>query len=216
MKSLELEIEYDEETIHPMHAFVCESPAVDREVLLEGRRDGDTRTLLFYVEGDRVAYESVLAERPGVREYDVTSEGGEAFYVYTRVENRDAEVPVFEAFDQRTLVVVPPIEFRSDRTARFTVVGHPDDLQAAVDGMPAGAAPSILRVGGYASAVDDGLTDRQREALAAAWDAGFYEVPRDGGIEDVANALDCAVSTASDLLRRAESRLVGDVLGERF
>ncbi|AHG04267.1 bacterio-opsin activator [Halobacterium sp. DL1] len=216
MKSLELEIEYDEETIHPMHAFVCESPVVEREVLLEGKRDGDTRTLLFYVEGDRAAYESVLAERPGVREHDVTAEGDDAFYVYTRVENRDAEVPVFEAFDQRTLVVVPPIEFRSDRTARFTVVGHPDDLQAAIDGMPDGTVPTVRRVGDYTGTVDDGLTDRQREALAAAWDAGFYEVPRNGGIEDVAAALDCAVSTASDLLRRAESRLVGDVLGERF
>lgn len=216
MKSLELEIEYDDATIHPMHAFVCESPIVEREVLLGGKRVDGTRTLLFYVEGDRTTYESVLAERPGVREYDVTPEGDEAFYVYTRVENRDAEVPVFDAFDQRTLVVVPPIEFRSDRTARFTVVGHPDDLQAAIDGMPDGAATTVLRVGGYASAVDDGLTDRQREALATAWGVGFYEVPRSGGIEDVASALDCAVSTASDLLRRAESRLVGDVLGERF
>lgn len=216
MNSLELEIEYDERTIHPVHAFVCESPVVEREVLLEGKRDGDTRTLLFYVEGDRSAYESVLAERPGVREYDVTPEGEDAFYAYTRVENRDAEVPVFEAFDQRTLVVVPPVEFRSDRTARFTVVGHAEDLQAAVDGMPDGASPTVLRVGDYASAVDDGLTDRQREALAAAWHAGFYEVPRTGGVEDVAAALDCAVSTASDLLRRAESRLVGDTLGERF
>jgi len=93
------------------------------------------------------------------------------------------------------------------------VVGHPDDLQAAIDGMPDGTVPTVRRVGDYTGTVDDGLTDRQREALAAAWDAGFYEVPRNGGIEDVAAALDCAVSTASDLLRRAESRLVGDVLG---
>ncbi|MXR19398.1 helix-turn-helix domain-containing protein [Halobacterium bonnevillei] len=216
MPSLDLEIEYDDATIHPVHAFVCESPVVEREVLLEGTRTGDTRTLLFYVEGERTAYESVLAERPGVREYDLTPEGDDAFYVYTRVENRDADVPVFEAFDQQTLVVVPPIEFRSDRTARFTVVGHPDDLQAAIDDMPEGASPTVQRVGGYAGAVDDGLTARQREALAVAWEAGFYEVPRDGGIEDVAAELGCAVSTASDLLRRAESRLVGDVLGERY
>jgi hypothetical protein len=216
VKSLELEIEYDDAAIHPMHAFVCESPVVEREVLLEGKRTGDTRTLLFYVEGDRAAYEAVLAERPGVREYDVTPEGEAAFYVYARVQNRDADVPVFEAFDQQTLVVVPPVEFRADRTARFTVVGHPDDLQAAIDGMPPGASPTVRRVGDYASAVGDGLTDRQREALEAAWDAGYYEVPRDGGIEAVAATLDCAVSTASDLLRRAESRLVGDALGERY
>lgn len=216
MKSLRLEIEYDDATIHPVHAFVCESPAVDREVLLGGKRVDGTRTQLFYVEGDRDAYEAVLVERPDVLEYDLTPESEDAFYVYTRVENRDAEVPVFDAFDQRTLVVVPPVEFRSDRTARFTVVGHPEDLQAAVDGMPDGARPTVRRIGDYAHTGAGGLTDRQREALAVAWDAGYYEVPRSGSIEDVAAALDCAVSTASDLLRRAEATLVGDALGERF
>ncbi|WP_370628387.1 helix-turn-helix domain-containing protein [Halorientalis salina] len=51
------------------------------------------------------------------------------------------------------------------------------------------------------------LTDRQQEAVRAAIDHGYYEVPRSGSVEDVAAALDCAPSTASNHLRKAEARL---------
>ncbi|QCC50446.1 helix-turn-helix domain-containing protein [Halapricum salinum] len=66
----------------------------------------------------------------------------------------------------------------------------------------------VLDVGSYDRAVTTPLTDRQREAVEAAREVGYYEVPRTGDIETVARELDCAVSTASTLLRRAESRLV--------
>jgi predicted DNA binding protein len=59
------------------------------------------------------------------------------------------------------------------------------------------------------------VSERQREALAAAWDAGYYAVPREGDIEAVAAELDCATSTASDLLRRAERQIVAASLDER-
>ena len=215
MRCVHLELEYARDALHPMHAFVCESPAVEREVLLEGKIDGGTRTMLFYVEGDREAYEDVLAARPNVREYSVTPDGPDAFYVYAWVTNQDDELPVGDVFDRERLVVVPPITFSSDRTAQFTVVGSAGDLGDAVADLPDGIDATVQRVGGYTAAVDDGLTDRQREALAAAWDAGYYEVPRSGDIEAVAGELDCAISTASTVLRRAEASLVGGVLGER-
>lgn len=215
MRCVHLELEYASEALHPMHAFVCKSPAVEREVLLEGKRDGDTRTMLFYVEGDREAYEDALAARPNVREYSVTPEGPDSFYVYSWVTNQDDELPAVDAFDRERLVVVPPITFASDRTAQFTVVGSAGDLGDAVADLPDGIETTVERVGGYTRAVDDGLTERQREALAAAWSVGYYEVPRSGDIGAVADELDCAISTASTVLRRAERRLVGDVLGER-
>lgn len=70
----------------------------------------------------------------------------------------------------------------------------------------------MLAVGPYDRGVGRTLTDRQREAVTAAWSAGYYEVPREAGIDEVAGRLDCAVSTASDLLRRAELRMVANTL----
>ena len=215
MKSLDLVVEHAPETVHPMHAFVCESPAVEREVLLEGKTDGETRTLLFYVEGDPVAYEAALSERDGRIEYDVRPDGDDGFFLYVRAPNDDREALLLDAFDRETVVVVPPVEFRADRTMRLTAVGRGDDLRELLDALPDAVGVDVRSVGPFARGLSDGLTDRQREAVAAARAVGYYEVPRDGGVEAVADELDCAVSTASTLLRRAESRLVADALGDR-
>jgi hypothetical protein len=216
MKSVRLSIQHTEETIHPMHAFVCESPAVEREVLLEGRTDDGVRTLLFYVEGDPEAYEAVLDGRPDLLEYDVRSDDDGGFFLYVRAENRPEEDLLFEALDRETIVVVPPTEFRADMTMRLTVVGHGEDLRDIVTALPESLSVDILEVGTYDRAVHSTLTERQREAIAAGRAVGYYEVPREGDIDAVADRLGCAVSTASTLLRRAESRLVADALDTQW
>lgn len=212
MKAVRVAVRYPDSLVHPGHRFVCESPAVEREVLLEWKVADGARTLLFYVAGDRSTYEAHLAERPGVDEYDVAAESDSGFYLYVRGPNRQTEADVFGALDRGPVVVASPVEFRPDRTMRLTLVGPPEDLQSALDDLPAELAVDVTSVGGYGGAVADPLTDRQRETLAAAWDAGYYAVPREGGIEAVADELDCAVSTASTLLRRAERELAAGAL----
>lgn len=101
MQSVRLAIEHTAETLHPLHAFVCESPAVDREVLLEGVSGGGTRTLVFYVEGDAEAYETALADQPTVESCDVRSESEEAFFLYVRARNRDVDGVFVDALSRR-------------------------------------------------------------------------------------------------------------------
>jgi len=57
------------------------------------------------------------------------------------------------------------------------------------------------------------LTARQREAVAVAFDAGYYAVPREADLDAVADELGCARATASAHLRKAERALVADALG---
>ena len=52
------------------------------------------------------------------------------------------------------------------------------------------------------------LTDRQVDALAAAFDAGYFEWPRDATAEEGAEELDISAATLHYHLRRAESGLV--------
>jgi len=52
------------------------------------------------------------------------------------------------------------------------------------------------------------LTDRQREALEAAYRAGYFEWPRDSTAEEVAESLGVASPTLHGHLRKAEHRLV--------
>jgi hypothetical protein len=214
MKSLRAVVHHDRATLDPKHAFVCESPAVDRFVVLEGRPHEGVETVLCHVEGDREAFEAAMVEADGPMEYDVTPDGDDGFFLYLRQSLGERGESIVEALSRETVVVASPIEFRPDRTMRLTLVGHADELGAALDALPEGMTAEVLRVGDYATAVGAGLTARQREALAAAWAVGYYELPREAGIEAVADELDCVASTASDLLRRAEARLVGDALGE--
>ncbi|WP_227134649.1 helix-turn-helix domain-containing protein [Halorubellus salinus] len=52
------------------------------------------------------------------------------------------------------------------------------------------------------------LTARQRECLDVALHSGYFEVPRESTLADVADALDVDKSTASVTLRRTTSRIV--------
>lgn len=195
-----------------MHAFVCESPHVKREVLLQEKILNGVTTMLLYIEGDLDVYKSILASVSSVEEYHVTPESDEAFYLYVRETLREEETRLAAAFERETVMVVPPVKFLPDRTIHLSLVGRSGDLQAVLDNLPEAVTVDVLEVGRYTKAIGGLLTDRQRETVEVAWTAGYYEVPRTGGIEAVADELGCAVSTASDLLRRAETRLVSDVL----
>ncbi len=59
--------------------------------------------------------------------------------------------------------------------------------------------------------LDDCLTDRQREALQAAYFAGYFEWPRERNGEDIAETLDIAQPTFQQHLRAGERNLF-DVL----
>ncbi len=52
------------------------------------------------------------------------------------------------------------------------------------------------------------LTERQREALVAAYEAGYFEVPRNCSLGDVADDLDISKQALSARLRRGEANLV--------
>lgn len=52
------------------------------------------------------------------------------------------------------------------------------------------------------------LTDRQQEALLTAFEAGYYDTPRGASQSVVADALGITKATCSDLLHRAEGKLV--------
>ncbi|MDR5656444.1 MAG: helix-turn-helix domain-containing protein [Halobacteriota archaeon] len=53
-----------------------------------------------------------------------------------------------------------------------------------------------------------GLTDRQRTVFAAAYGAGYFEIPREATIGAVAEQTDVSKSTASEILRRAVRNIV--------
>ncbi|WP_299334404.1 helix-turn-helix domain-containing protein [Haloplanus sp.] len=74
----------------------------------------------------------------------------------------------------------------------------------------------LLRVNQYAGldAADAGLTDTQREALLVAFEAGYFEEPRNATLGEVAAELDISQPAAGGLLRRGIERLIVSSLVE--
>jgi hypothetical protein len=58
------------------------------------------------------------------------------------------------------------------------------------------------------SDVESILTDRQQQVFLAAVEQGYYETPRRASLTDIAESMDISKATASDILHRAEGRVV--------
>ncbi len=58
------------------------------------------------------------------------------------------------------------------------------------------------------------LTEKQREVLIAAYKLGYYDIPRRINSEKLAKKLDIGSSTLGEHLRKAERRLLIDILAE--
>lgn len=59
-----------------------------------------------------------------------------------------------------------------------------------------------------------GLTDRQYEAMRIAFSLGYYDTPRTASTAEVARELDISAPSLSDLLRRAEHRLISQTVAD--
>lgn len=204
---------------HPMQEFLATSEAMRREELLGWNlsRD-DVQLLLFYVEGDVDAYRERVETVDAVRDVEITPVDDGSFYVYVAQAYTPSEETFFGAFAELRLVVVPPIRYGSDGDPEMTVVGSEGSLTALVEALRerAGVAVDVRTVGTFDrrhGTLAGDLTDRQFEAVETATELGYYAAPREASLADVADALEVSEGTASELLRRAESRLMAQLVG---
>jgi hypothetical protein len=110
-----------------------------------------------------------------------------------------------------------------DGTVRFSIeVASNADLRSLVDHVD-GRFPdtSVVSKRERAAVTDrdrattdvlpSGLTERQREALEAAYRAGYFDWPRETTAEEIAETLDIAASTLTAHLRKAEATLLTEL-----
>jgi len=57
---------------------------------------------------------------------------------------------------------------------------------------------------------EDFLTEKQQETMRAALDMGYYDTPREASLSKVAEECGIAKSTCSEILHRAEERIIKD------
>lgn len=171
---------------------------------------------LSLILGDRARCRAVAEGIDAVRRFDVAPVDDERFYAYAEMDLRDADASLMEPFDDRGLVVVPPIVYYDSATVRVTALGAAESLTGLLEEFPAGVEIEVERVGAHerlSGSLAGRLTSRQFEALRVARELGYYDVPRSAPLSAVADELGCSESAASTLLRNAEARLVDAALG---
>ncbi|MFB6270563.1 MAG: helix-turn-helix domain-containing protein [Halobacterium sp.] len=213
MNHVRVRLGFPRRTRHPMHNFLVDHPGMEREELWSWSFVGDLPTCLFRVEGDVDAYRDRIAAVDSVARCDLTRETAASFYAFVQAEPSEDEWEWMRAFGRASLVVMPPVEYTTEGEAVFEVLGDPDDLRGLLAHLPDRVDVTVDRAGEFdrhpsrAAA----LTARQREAVSAAVDLGYYDVPREATLEDVAAELGVASSTVSDHLRKAEAAVMSGV-----
>lgn len=199
---------------HPMQEFLATSDAMERvELHAWNLSREDVQFALFYVDGDIDAYRDRIDDVEPNRWYELTAVDETSFYSYVCQEYTESDTVFFQAFAELSLVVIPPMVYDDDGQLHVTVVGLSEALTELVAALRerAGVEVDVLEVGTYDrryGTVTGGLTDRQFEAVETATEMGYYAAPRAASLSAVADELGVADATASELLRRAESRLM--------
>lgn len=199
---------------HPMQEFLATSDALERvELHAWNLSREDVQFALFYVEGDIDAYRDRIDDVEPNRWYELTAIDETSFYSYVCQEYTESDTVFSKAFAELSLVVIPPMVYDDSGQLHVTVVGLDEALTDLVTALRerAGIGVDVLEVGTYDrryGTVMSGLTDRQFEAVETATEIGYYAVPRAVSLSAVAAELGVADATASELLRRAESRLM--------
>jgi predicted DNA binding protein len=172
--------------------------------LLTGVPVGDRAVELGEVIGDGVgpAVEA-FRSHPSIHEYERLYHGDERSLA--RYETGDRGM-----YDLLEAAAAPPefpITLR-DGWAEFEVTGTHEGVQAARAALDAADGGFEVRAVVGDADPDALLTDRQRELLTTGIRRGYYDVPRECTLTELADHVGVDPSTASGVVRRGEARLV--------
>ncbi|WP_435335938.1 helix-turn-helix domain-containing protein [Haloarchaeobius sp. TZWWS8] len=216
MHYLEVRVSHTESSIHPMHAFEVEHDDFHGSELRYWNPSlGETNALVFRVWGDAEVYRDQLERREEALDFSIAPVDSGLFDCCVRERLTARDGPYVDAFAQGTLVVVPPIRYNQDRTVDVTLVGTSGDIDAVLESFPESDMLEVRAVGPFrrqAAGPAASLTRRQRDALRAAVDCGYYESPRTGTVGEVAAELGVSTSTAAEHLRKMEREVMNQVV----
>lgn len=207
MKRIQFSVVYPDRFVHPLHQKITAGTSVTRAELLMWSPTDDATTLLW-CDGDRDATEAAIEEIDSLLVSNFV-EGPDGTYAFLQQERYEFSPAILDTIEGSKVLFLPPVAFLETGAIQFEAVGEATALSAFHDALSEIGEVTIERVEEFERTQSaSGLTDRQREALDAAASVGYYDVPRNGTITDVASVLDCAPSTAGELVRKAEAAVV--------
>nr|WP_244256764.1 helix-turn-helix domain-containing protein [Halomicrobium sp. IBSBa] len=211
MKRIQFSVTYPDRLRHPLQRHLEDDEALTRAELLLWSPTADATTLCWF-DGEPAAAERAVATIDSIETANHVRDG-DGTYVFLQQDGFEFPDVVLDLIADAAVIFRPPVVFRDDGTISFEAVGETSALSAFHDALASVGDLAIERVRSFDRASRPSqLTDRQRAAIEAAVAVGYYEIPREGTIEDVAARLDCATSTAGELVRKAEAAVVEGVV----
>jgi predicted DNA binding protein len=209
MKQVTFSARYPPDIAHPMHRALIDSEALTRaELLMWGPTD--TVTTLFWYDGPKAAVRELLAAVDSIETSTLVG-GGDGTYGFVYQREYELADAVMDLVAEARVIFRPPVTFLDSGRVRFEAVGESTALSELYAGLSKVLETTIERVEPFRrQGSASRLTDRQRAALEAAVEVGYYAVPRTGDTEAVAAELDCEPSTAGELIRKAEASVIAD------
>jgi len=217
MEHVGLTISPIEGAFNAVDGAIADEGAVTREAVLDVDWLSDGSSLVLYrLSGDESVLLERLADHDGVRAHEVTRREDDSFYLFVHAARSEPLSELLGIVEEHALLIQRPIEF-VEEGIEVTVAGESGALREAFAEIPDTVDAEVRRTGEYVpgeSAILSEVTERQREAMEAAVEVGYYRHPREATAEDVAERIGCSTSTASELLRRAEATIVVGLLGK--
>lgn len=197
----------------PIQGLVSRIEIINNRYLADG-----TVIELARIEGDHDDIERLYEDDSTTIDFETITDDGNQQYVYHRLQPDENNVThqMISLLDEHCLMIVYPIRFERKTGVSVTLMGTTNMIQEAYEQFPAEieryitieqVTESMPALGGGRSL----LTERQREVLDAAIDLGYYSIPRRVTSRDVAEAVECAPSTASEHLRKIEARILSSL-----
>jgi len=192
----------------------------DRELSLDGLAPADDGLVAYcrVDAGDPDVVATALRDQSGVAEAEPSTEDPDL--VECRLADESVVFPLrecgasFERVEAAGGRVEVAVEMAPETDVRTVVERVKQDLPEATLHAKRRREGPVDEAGALPADVMDGLTDRQQEALETAFRDGYFEWPRESNAEEVAESMDISSPTLHNHLRKAENKVLAEILDQ--
>jgi len=195
------------------------SAAADCTLAVDGLAPGDDLVAYCRVTaGDPAAAATALADQAGVTAAEQSAD--DPSLVECRLSGESVVFPLrecgaaFASIEAAEGRVTVEAEVAPDADVRTVVERVQRDVPAAELLAKRRREGPVENTSAVPADALEGLTDRQQEALRTAFRDGYFEWPRESNAEEVADSMDISSPTLHNHLRKAENKVLAEILDE--
>lgn len=213
MRSYKLKVDTEAQIFHDYEEIKNGKPMV---TAVHGLKPvGEDRLgMLYQYDGDIDAVRQDLDEIPKALEYKA-EEIEDSVFAYVVWEPREVVNAIVDTLYSHRVIIDYPFRVTIRDELIITLVGVGEDLRKVSYVDHPAVDVTVLRQGEYRPRRRDllsVLTSRQQEVLQTAVELGYYDESQDAEYKDIADELDVSVSTVGHHIKKAESRILREVV----